>query len=165
MQGRGDAEGQHDGGVHLAVPWKDGRLAGLRQDRHHPRARGGELVEGGEIPVGPFRTEARAARVNQARPDTGEGIVVEPALLEQMVLKGSVAVDGVSLTIAGIGPDGFRVAAIPETLNRTTLGNAYTGGRVNVETDILVKIVRRQLEAILPPRQALTVERLQQMGF
>jgi riboflavin synthase len=86
-------------------------------------------------------------------------------LLEQMVLKGSVAVEGVSLTIAGIGPDGFRVAAIPETLNRTTLGNAYTGGRVNVETDILVKIVRRQLEAILPPKQALTVERLRQMGY
>ena len=92
-------------------------------------------------------------------------VAVEPALLEQMVLKGSVAVDGVSLTIAGIGPGDFRVAAIPETLNRTTLGNAYTGGRVNVETDVLVKIVRRQLEAILPPRQVLTVERLRQVGY
>jgi riboflavin synthase len=90
---------------------------------------------------------------------------VEPQLLEQLVPKGSVTVDGVSLTIAWIGPDSFRVAAIPETLNRTTLGNAYIGGRVNVETDILVKIVRRQLEAILPPKQALTVERLRQMGF
>ena len=59
----------------------------------------------------------------------------------------------------------FRVAAIPETLNRTTLGNAQTGRRVNIEVDILVKIVRRQLEAILPPRQSLTVERLRQMGF
>jgi riboflavin synthase len=59
----------------------------------------------------------------------------------------------VSLTIAGIGSEGFRVAAIPETLNRTTLGNAYIGGRVNIETDVLVKIVRRQLEAILPPNK------------
>jgi riboflavin synthase len=82
-----------------------------------------------------------------------------------MVPKGSVTVDGVSLTIAWIGPDSFRVAAIPETLNRTTLGNAYIGGRVNVETDILVKIVRRQLEVILPQKQALTVERLREMGF
>lgn len=90
---------------------------------------------------------------------------VEPELLEQMVVKGSVAVDGVSLTIAGLGPGDFRVAAIPETLNRTTLGNAYTGGRVNIETDILVKIVRRQMEAILPQKQPLTMERLRQMGF
>ena len=90
---------------------------------------------------------------------------VEPVLLEQMVPKGSVAIDGVSLTIAGIGPESFRVAAIPETLNRTTLGNAYTGGRVNIEVDILVKIVRRQLEAILPQKQSLTVERLRQMGY
>lgn len=89
----------------------------------------------------------------------------KPELLDQMVPKGSVAVDGVSLTITGISPDSFRVAAIPETLNRTTLGNAYTGGRVNIEVDILVKIVRRQLEVLLPAQQPLTVERLRQMGF
>jgi riboflavin synthase len=89
----------------------------------------------------------------------------EPQLLEQMVPKGSVAVDGVSLTIAGIGAGGFRIAAIPETLNRTTLGSAYKGGRVNIEVDVLVKIVRRQLEAILPKQPPLTVERLKQMGF
>jgi riboflavin synthase len=90
---------------------------------------------------------------------------VGPELLEQMVLKGSVAVDGVSLTVAGLDPGGFWVAAIPETLNRTTLGNAYIGARVNVETDILVKIVRRQLEAILPQKQTLNAERLKQMGY
>jgi riboflavin synthase len=88
-----------------------------------------------------------------------------PELLEQMVSKGSVAVDGVSLTVAGLGPQSFRVAAIPETLARTTLGGARTGVRVNIEIDILVKIVRRQLEAILPQQQPLTVERLRQMGF
>jgi len=89
-----------------------------------------------------------------------------PELLEQMVPKGSVAVDGVSLTIAGIGPQSFWVAAIPETLARTTLGSARTGQRVNIEIDILVKIVRRQLEVIMPGQQEpLTVERLRQMGF
>ncbi|MBP7050790.1 MAG: riboflavin synthase [Phycisphaerae bacterium] len=86
-------------------------------------------------------------------------------LLDQMVVKGSVAVDGVSLTIAGMDPGGFRVAAIPETLSRTTLGNAQTGRRVNIEVDILVKIVRRQLEVLLPKQEPLTVERLRQMGF
>lgn len=88
-----------------------------------------------------------------------------PELLDQMVAKGSVAVDGVSLTIAGMDAGSFRVAAIPETLNRTTLGNAQTGRRVNIEVDILVKIVRRQLEVLLPKQQPLTVERLRQMGF
>jgi len=88
-----------------------------------------------------------------------------PELLEQMVPKGSVAVDGASLTVAGLGPQSFRVAAIPETLARTTLGSARTGVRVNIEIDILVKIVRRQLEAILPQQQPLTVDRLRQMGY
>jgi T5SS/PEP-CTERM-associated repeat protein len=90
---------------------------------------------------------------------------VEPPLLEQIVLKGSVAVDGVSLTVAGLDPQSFRVAAIPETLARTTLGSARTGPRVNIEIDILVKIVRRQLETMLPGQQPLTVDRLRQMGF
>ncbi len=88
-----------------------------------------------------------------------------PELLEQMVPKGSVAVDGVSLTVAGLGPQSFRIAAIPETLARTTLGGTRTGTRVNIEIDILVKIVRRQLEAMMPQQQPLTVERLRQMGF
>jgi len=88
-----------------------------------------------------------------------------PELLDQMVVKGSVAVDGVSLTIAGMDSGSFRIAAIPETLNRTTLGDAQTGRRVNIEVDILVKIVRRQLEVLLPQQQPLTVERLRQMGF
>jgi len=86
-------------------------------------------------------------------------------LLDQIVSKGSVAIDGVSLTIASLGPDSFRVAAIPETLGRTTLGAARIGEQVNVEIDIIVKVVRRQLESIMPAEQPLTVERLRQMGF
>jgi riboflavin synthase len=120
---------------------------------------GGHIVQGHIDGIGTVKVVKRLGEFADIE------FAVEPELLEQMVLKGSVAVDGVSLTIAGVGPGGFRVAAIPETLNRTTLGNAYIGGRVNIETDILVKIVRRQLEAILPQKQTLTVERLRQMGF
>lgn len=86
-------------------------------------------------------------------------------LLEQMVVKGSVAVDGISLTVARIGPEGFSVAVIPETLNRTTMGTARIGDGVNIEIDMIVKVVRRQLEAILPKRRPLTAERLKEMGF
>jgi len=120
---------------------------------------GGHIVQGHVDGVGTVKAVKRLGEFADIE------CAVGPALLEQMVPKGSVAVDGVSLTIAGIGPEGFRVATIPETLNRTTLGNAYIGQRVNLETDILVKVVRRQLEAIGPLTQSLTVERLRQMGY
>jgi riboflavin synthase len=86
-------------------------------------------------------------------------------LLDTMVVKGSVAVDGISLTIANIDQNGFRIAIIPETLRRTTLGSARTGDCVNIETDIIVKTVKRQLENILPKAKPLTAERLKQLGF
>jgi riboflavin synthase len=120
---------------------------------------GGHIVQGHVDGIGAVKAVKRLGEFADIE------FAVGSELLEQMVPKGSVAVDGMSLTVAEIGPDGFRVAAIPETLNRTTLGNAYTGGRVNIETDVLVKIVRRQLEAILPQKQSLTVDRLKQMGY
>ena len=89
----------------------------------------------------------------------------ESELLDTMVVKGSVAVDGVSLTIANIEQNGFRIAIIPETLRRTTLGKARTGDCVNIETDIIVKTIKRQLENILPKTEPLTAERLRQLGF
>jgi len=89
----------------------------------------------------------------------------EPDLLDQMVVKGSVAVDGISLTIANIGEDAFTVYLIPETLRKTTLSRAKIGDRVNIEIDIIAKTIRKQLEKILPQRQRLTVEKLRQAGF
>ena len=86
-------------------------------------------------------------------------------LLDQMVVKGSVAVDGVSLTIASMDKDSFSVALIPETLKNTTLGKAKIGDVVNIETDIIVKTVKKQLEKILPTKQELTVEKLKELGF
>jgi len=65
----------------------------------------------------------------------------------QMASKGSIAVDGVSLTIVLCEPDLFSVALIPFTLNVTTLGSLQVGGRVNLETDILAKYVQRLAEA------------------
>ncbi|MHC4656251.1 MAG: riboflavin synthase [Planctomycetota bacterium] len=89
----------------------------------------------------------------------------EGELISQMVEKGSVAVDGISLTIASVEGNSFRVAIIPETLKRTTLGDAKTGDVVNIETDIISKTIKKQLEKILPQSQTLTVEKLKQLGF
>jgi riboflavin synthase len=88
-----------------------------------------------------------------------------PKLLDQMVVKGSVAVDGISLTIANMDQDCFSAAIIPETLEKTTLGRAKIGDTVNIETDIIAKIITKQLEKILPQEQKLSVEKLKQLGF
>jgi riboflavin synthase len=120
---------------------------------------GGHIVQGHIDGIGVVRAVKRLGEFADIE------FAVGPELLEQMVPKGSVAIDGVSLTVAEIGPQGFRVAAIPETLGRTTLGAARIGMRVNVEIDILVKIVRRQLQAVMPQQQPLTIDRLRQMGF
>ncbi|MBL7154814.1 MAG: riboflavin synthase [Phycisphaerae bacterium] len=88
-----------------------------------------------------------------------------PELLGQMVVKGSVAVDGVSLTIAAMDQTSFTVAVIPQTLGATTLGTAKIGDEVNIETDIIVKTIKKQLENILPQKGKLSVERLKELGF
>lgn len=67
--------------------------------------------------------------------------------LLQMASKGSIAIDGVSLTLVEVTDDRFSVALIPHTLEVTTLGGRQVGDRVNIETDVLAKYVQRQLEA------------------
>lgn len=66
--------------------------------------------------------------------------------LKQMASKGSVAIDGVSLTLVDVEKERFSVALIPHTLSVTTLGLRNKGDRVNLETDVLAKYVQRQLE-------------------
>jgi len=90
---------------------------------------------------------------------------VNPELLDQMVAKGSVAVDGISLTIAELDENSFSAAVIPETLKKTTLGKAKVGDTSNIETDILVRIIKRQLDKILPQNEKLTVKKLRMLGF
>jgi len=69
------------------------------------------------------------------------------ALLRYLVLKGSVAVDGVSLTVASLSQRSFTVSLIPETLQRTNLGAAQAGTKVNLEVDVLAKYVEKLIGA------------------
>jgi riboflavin synthase len=66
-----------------------------------------------------------------------------PELLRYVVEKGSIAIDGISLTVASLTDDGFSVSLIPETLERTNLGAAVAGRPVNLEVDVLAKYVER----------------------
>ena len=86
-------------------------------------------------------------------------------LLDQMIPKGSVAIDGISLTIAELNPDGFTVAVIPQTLKETTLGQAKITAQVNIEIDIITKTVRKYLQQLSPGKTGLTLENLRQQGF
>jgi riboflavin synthase len=70
-------------------------------------------------------------------------IEVPDGLTRYIVEKGSIAVDGVSLTVSALGDDWLEVSLIPETLERTILGNAAPGRRVNLEVDVLAKYVER----------------------
>jgi len=100
---------------------------------------GGHYVQGHVDAVG---------RVRAVEPE-GDGVrvVVEapPDLLRYCVEKGSIAVDGVSLTIAGLGPGAFSVVLVPHTLGATTLADLGPGQEVNLEADVLAKYVERLL--------------------
>ena len=70
-------------------------------------------------------------------------IACGPEILRYVVEKGSIAVDGVSLTVADLDDEGFTVSLIPETIERTTLGGAAPGRVVNLEVDVLAKYVEK----------------------
>ena len=72
---------------------------------------------------------------------------VPPEWTKQMANKGSVAVDGISLTLVEVQAERFSVALIPHTLAATTLGDRNVGDTVNIETDLLAKYVQQQLTA------------------
>jgi len=96
---------------------------------------GGHIVQGHVEGVGAVSAVHRS--------DAEWRVRVEPpaALMECIVEKGSIAVDGVSLTLASVGPAWFEVALIPTTLQWTTLGSLREGDRVNLETDCIARIV------------------------
>ncbi len=107
------------------------------------------------------------AEVREIR--TGGGHIVtltaEGELICQMVPKGSVCLDGVSLTVADLSASSFSVALIPATLEQTTLGSWKVASKVNVETDVIGKYVRRHLQQLRLPPGDLTMEKLRDAGF
>ena len=120
-------------------------LGGLRAGdgvNVEPALRAGEPL-GGHIVQGHVDGLGSVCAVEQE----GDGVRVSfdapPELLGYLVEKGSVTVDGVSLTVAGLDDDVFAVALIPHTLSGTTLGALAPGAQVNLEVDVLAKYVER----------------------
>ena len=98
---------------------------------------GGHLVQGHVDGVG---------RLVQMGPDGVATIEAPAGTSRYLVEKGSVAVDGVSLTVAGVDGDRFTVALVPHTLEVTTLGRASPGDPLNLEVDLIAKYVERLAE-------------------
>ena len=102
---------------------------------------GGHVVQGhvdGLGTVSDVTDDGFARRIQVSAP---------PDVLRYIVEKGSIAVDGVSLTVAGMDNESFTVSLIPETLQRTNLGQATPGTRVNLEVDVLAKYVEKLIGA------------------
>jgi riboflavin synthase len=98
---------------------------------------------GGHIVQGHVDAVAEVRSISEEGGARDVWLSVPEDLLRYVVDKGSVTVDGVSLTVAGVDDDGFGVSLIPETLERTTLKGAEPGRRVNLEVDVLAKYVEK----------------------
>lgn len=120
------------------------------------RPLGGHLVTGHIDGVGSIKKMARSGDYLDLE------VSVPPELMAQVVRKGSVAIDGISLTIADLGPGSVRIAIIPHTLVRTTLLSKKEGARVNIETDIIGKYVEKFFNK---KESRITEEFLSEHGF
>lgn len=133
----------------------------------------GELKQGSEVNLEPALRmgDALGGHMVQGHVDSTARVVdrrdledhrvlafsIPPELAPYLVEKGSVTVDGVSLTISALLPDRFEVALIPHTLEVTTLSLLQPGNRVNLEVDVIAKYVQRMLAArglVPPPMEA-----------
>lgn len=86
-------------------------------------------------------------------------------LTDLMVPKGSVAIDGVSLTLVNVSGDAFSVALIPTTLAATTLGDLKSGSPVNIETDIIGRYIKKYVQQMAGKSDGLSMEKLRDAGF
>jgi riboflavin synthase len=152
-----------DGCCLTAVAVADGRLAFDAVPESLRRTALAELEAGAAVnlepalragePLGGHYVQGHVDGVGRVRSVEPEGdgarlwVDAPPDLLRYCVEKGSVAVQGVSLTIAELDDDGFAIALVPHTLEATTLGSLAAGAAVNLEADVLAKYVERLVTA------------------
>jgi riboflavin synthase len=120
--------------------WRQGTRVNLERALRLSDRLGGHMVQGHVDAVG--QVLARVAEGQGARFTVSLPAAIAPLVAE----KGSIAIDGVSLTVARAGRDRFEVALIPETLSRTVLGAAVPGTQVNLEADVVARHVARLRE-------------------
>jgi riboflavin synthase len=120
---------------------------------------------GGHFVQGHIDGKAKIDKIENTGQFWNVSFQAEREIMQDIIKKGSVAVDGISFTAADVDENGFTVAIIPETWNKTNLQFAKAGQNVNIETDIIVKTVRKQLENIASSEGNLTIDKLKELGF
>lgn len=126
---------------------------------------------GGHLVLGHVDGVGEVSWVRPAGQGKEMGFVVPNELLPFIALKGSVAINGVSLTVAGLRDREFWVALVPYTLQHTTLGRVAAGNMVNVEVDVLARYVHRQLAmlsaapGLARPAASITPALLEELGY
>ncbi len=117
---------------------------------------GGHIVQGHVDGTGTFKGRRKSGNGHEFRFDA------DKKLLRYIVSKGSIAVDGISLTVVDVDSKGFTVWIVPHTLNNTNLGARKEGERVNLETDVLAKYVEKLLRT---ERAGADIGQLASTGF
>jgi len=120
-----------------------GRAVNLEPPLRAGEPLGGHLVQGHVDETGEVTAVTEDGFARRLR------ISVAPRLLRYVVERGSVTVDGVSLTVVELDERGFEISLIPETVSRTTLGEATPGSRVNVEVDLIARYAERLMQGFV----------------
>lgn len=117
---------------------------------------------GGHIVQGHIDGTGEIIRLMRNTNGTEYLIRTDPKTAVYIVKKGSVCLDGISLTVAEIDSNVFKVAIIPHTQNKTTAGGWRTGTKLNIETDIIGRYIEKLLKS---GENSLTIEKLNEMGY
>ena len=120
---------------------------------------------GGHFVLGHVDGTGRVTALTPAEHAWTLGVEAPPELRRYLASKGSVAVDGISLTIAAVDAAGFTVAVIPHTFQHTTLAERHLGDRVNLEVDVIARYLERLFADDEPAPAGLTLPRLRSMGY
>ena len=120
---------------------------------------GGHIVQGHVDATATIKTIERRGDFYQLK------FAADNSVLEYIVSKASVAIDGISLTVSDLDRDSFAVTVIPTTWDKTILHLAKIGDKVNIETDIIAKMVKKQMEKMLESKSSLTAAKLKELGF
>lgn len=120
---------------------------------------GGHIVSGHVEGIGTIKRIENKGDYQQIEIEAPEGI------LKYCIKKGSIAIDGISLTIVDIFPSSFTVVIIPHTAKMTTIGAKKIGDKVNLESDIIAKYVEKFVKQTAPVKDENLVEKLKNYGF
>ncbi|MFH1176052.1 MAG: riboflavin synthase [Acidobacteriota bacterium] len=131
-----------------------GRLSGRRPVNLERALRVGDRL-GGHFVLGHVDATVAVLAVRHEQAFRGIRLALPAALAPEVAEKGSVAVNGVSLTVARLGPDWFEVALVPATLSATNLAELRPGANANLETDVVAKYLRRAIVGATQPIDSL----------